>query len=315
MIDEMYHTPVLTKKVVEFLNCGTGGIFVDVTLGGGGWSEAILEACGSEGRVIGFDRDRDAIESSTERLKKYSKRFTAMNAAFSNVGNELRGVGVLEVDGIVADLGVSSHQLETAERGFSFMQEARLDMRMNRDQRTSAYDLVNKNSEKQLADMFFEFGEERFSRRIARLIVAERKNGPIDTTKQLADIVIRSVPPFTKRGKIHPATRVFQALRIVVNNELGELKSLVEDLPGFLKVGGRFVVVSYHSLEDRIVKQTFVKFEKEGDFRRVVKKPLSPEDTEIDENRRARSARLRVLERVVRDSRVLDESHPSTGSG
>lgn len=293
-----YHEPVLTKEVVGFLNCKDGGTYIDVTLGGGGWGEAILKAAKPGGRLIGFDRDINALDEARGRLAGFLQRFNAVKAKFSTFASELIKIGVGSVDGIVADLGVSSHQLEEAGRGFSFLHPARLDMRMDQTQALSAYRLVNSGGERELADWFFEFGEERFSRRIARAIVRSREEKPIETTAELADIVARAVPGKLRERRIHPATRVFQALRIVVNDEMNELKGLMKAAPELLNVGGRFAVVSYHSLEDRIVKHGFVSLEKTGRFRRITKRPVRSSEEEISINRRARGARLRVLERV-----------------
>lgn len=294
----MYHEPVFTTEVTEFLKLKSSGIYVDVTLGGGGWAEAILKGSDPDGYLVGFDRDSDAICESEKRLSEFGDRFLIIRSKFSDVSEKLKEADFDLVDGIVADLGVSSHQLNLPERGFSFSKSGRLDMRMNSDKGVSAMELVNSATEKDLADWFFKFGEERFSRRIARKIVSERKKERIETTGDLAKVVARAFPHSSGRQKIHPATRVFQALRIKVNDELNELTSLVKNLPSFLKPGGRFIVVSYHSLEDRIVKRGFLSLEKEGDFQRITKKPLKPSDEEVKINRRARSACLRVLERV-----------------
>lgn len=294
----MYHEPVLKNEIVSFLNCRSEGIYVDLTLGGGGYSEAILEAAMPGGKVVGFDRDDAAIKESETRLKKFSDRFVARKISFSQAATGLANLGIESVNGIVADLGVSSHQIDQAERGFSFSKDAVLDMRMDPQQELSAYEIVNESGAEDLANWIFEYGEERFSRRIARAIVRERQSGPIDTTGRLAEIVARAVPAAARRGRIHPATRTFQALRIVVNDELAELKSLLETMPGFLSSGGRMIIVSYHSLEDRLVKQKFLELAATGEYKRVTKKPVRPTEEETERNRRARSARLRVLERV-----------------
>lgn len=297
-MDKRWHEPVLVKEVIEFLNCKPGGIYVDATLGGGGWAEVILKASRPDGRLIGFDRDRDAIEEARRRLGGFLGRFEAVKATFSAISSELKKIGICSVNGVVADLGVSSHQLGESNRGFSFMRSARLDMRMDDSQDVTAYDIVNFAGVEGLGNLFFELGEERYSRRIARAIVREREKSPIETTEHLASIVSGAVPAAVRRGRIHPATRVFQALRIKVNDELNELKSLVETAPGLLEPGGRLIVVSYHSLEDRIVKQAFVGLSRGDEFKRVTKKPIKPAEGEILKNRRARSACLRVLERI-----------------
>lgn len=293
-----WHTPVLTKEVVEFLNCESGKTYVDVTLGGGGWSEAILAASEPDGKLIGFDKDQDALDESGKRLNKFSNRFALVRSGFSSLTAELARLGINTVDGVVADLGVSSHQLEKGDRGFSFQSDARLDMRMDQDGELSAYELVNFSKAEDLERWFFEFGEERFTKRIVRSIIERRKENPIETTKELAGIVFKAVPKGKRYGRIHPATRIFQALRIVVNDELAELRNLVESAPNILNAGGRFVVASYHSLEDRIVKHSFVNLSKNGEFRLITKKPVMAGEEEISRNRRARSVRLRVLERI-----------------
>jgi len=292
-----YHIPVLKDQVISFLNCKGNGIYLDVTLGGGGYSEAILEMSDPDGLVIGIDRDEDAIKEAGARLEKYKDRFQAKRSKFSKANLVLKELGVKSVDGIVADLGISSYHVDKDERGFSFSKDAKLDMRMDQGEEISAYDLVNHGSEEDIANWIYKYGEERYSRRIARLIVKEREKSPVETTNELASIVERAVP---RRGKekIHPATRTFQALRIVVNEELTELEKLVGEAPEMLNPGGRFLVVSYHSLEDRIVKQAFLELEKRGNFKRITRKPIRPAEEEIANNRRARSARLRVLERV-----------------
>jgi 16S rRNA (cytosine1402-N4)-methyltransferase len=293
-----YHEPVLINEVIEFLNCKSEGTYVDATLGGGGWAEAILEASKANGKLIGFDRDEEAIEESKKRLEKFSDRFSAVKAKFSEIVSELEKREISSVDGIVADLGVSSHQFDVAERGFSFSGDSTLDMRMDSEQELRAFELVNSCRAEELADWFFEFGEERLSRRVARAIVREREKSPIETTGQLANIVARALRRSPARSRTHPATKVFQALRIVVNDEVGELQSLLKTMPGFLSSGGRMIIASYHSLEDRPVKRGFLELAKSGDYRRITKKPVWPTEEEVNHNRRARSARLRVLERV-----------------
>lgn len=292
-----YHRPVLLKEMLEFLDCRPGRTYVDATLGGGGWAEAILEASSPDGILIGCDRDDDAIEESKKRLRRFGKRFIALKTKFSEISGRLAEVGVSGVNGITADLGVSSHQIDDAERGFSFIVSGRLDMRMDRSSYPSAFEIVNRAPLIDLEKWFFEFGEERFSRRIARAIVAEREKNLIEKTSELARLISAAVPSSALNRRIHPATRVFQAIRMVVNDEVVELKSLLCAAPKMLVSGGRFVVVSYHSIEDREVKSAFAVLEKEGEFKRLIKKPVRPAPAEISENRRARSARMRVIEK------------------
>lgn len=294
----MYHMPVLINEVIANLNCTDEGIYLDATLGGGGYSEAILKATSPKGKVLGFDRDKDAIIESKKRLAKYSDRFDAHQINFSNLESKLEELNIEQVQGVVADLGVSSHQLDDSDRGFSFTNNGVLDMRMNRESELSALEIVNQSKEKDLADLFYEYGEERLSRRVARLIVEERRREKIVSTGRLAEIVKRSYPAKLRRARIHPATKVFQALRIVVNNELEELSEFIKKIPVFLASGGRLIIVSYHSLEDRIVKRAFVELDNSGSYKRIVKKPIRPTDEEVMENRRARSARMRVLEKI-----------------
>lgn len=294
----MYHRPVLLDEAIDLLKCEDKKLFVDCTLGGGGHTTEILEKSGPLGRVIAFDRDENAIRESVERLKKFGDRVKFVHAQFSNSVDELKKLGIDSVDGVLADLGVSSHQFDEANRGFSFQADAPLDMRMDATNETSAEDIINSADEKELADMFFELGEERLSRRIARAIVYERQKKRITTTLELAEIVKRSYPPKMRYGRIHPATKVFQALRIFVNNELGELRTLLAEIPSHLSHGGRFVVISYHSLEDRLVKQRFNELGQTDEFRKITKKPVMPSEKEIEENRRARSAKMRCLERI-----------------
>lgn len=293
-----YHEPVLLKEVIDFLQVKADGIYVDVTLGGGGYSEAILKAGAQKTKVLGFDRDNEAIEESKERLKKFSDRFESIKSEFSSVGSKLKNLEIGLVDGIVADLGVSSHQFDAGERGFSFSEDAELDMRMDREQEPTARNIINSENAEDLANLFFEFGDERYSRRIARAILRERDKAPIETTGRLAQIVARAIPGGFKKRRIHPATKVFQALRMVVNDEMNELRSLLSTMPDLLTSGGRMIVVSYHSLEDRLVKRGFLELAGTGKYKRITKKPVRPTEDEVEQNRRARSARLRVLERI-----------------
>lgn len=288
-----YHTPVLLAEVVEGLLPRSSGLYVDATTGGGGHATEILRASTPDGRLIGLDWDDEALAASRERLSEYGARVQLLHANFVDLEAALMSVGVTAVDGVLFDLGVSSRQFDEPTRGFSFQREGPLDMRMNQRAARSAREVVNTFAESELADIFWVYGEERRSRAIARWIVAERKRGAIQTTTQLARIVERVFGP--KRGKTHPATRVFQALRIFVNDELGNLKRGLEAATRVLKSGSRMVVISFHSLEDRIVKRYFIETPA---LRIITRKPVTATEEEIEHNPRARSAKLRVAEKI-----------------
>jgi 16S rRNA (cytosine1402-N4)-methyltransferase len=249
------HEPVLLVEVLGWLKAGDGGVFVDCTTGLGGHSEAILESS-RRAEVIGLDRDQESLELARERLKRFGKRFTAIHADFKELKPVLDEMGINQVAGILADLGISSHQLQTGDRGFSFQTEAPLDMRMDRSQGVTAAKLVNTLAESELADLIFKNGEERGARRIARAIVSERRRQPVTTTTQLAQIVVRALN-VPGRWRIHPATRTFQALRIAVNGELEGLCEFVLVAAGYLRPSGRLAIISFHSLEDAIIKRAF----------------------------------------------------------
>ena len=281
-----YHTPVLLKEVVALLQPHRGGVYVDATLGGGGHATELLQASAPDGRLIGLDRDEEALVASRERLKEWGARVELVRANFGELEETLMNVGLTAVDGIVFDLGVSSRQFDEPTRGFSFQREGPLDMRMDRNTGQTARDVLNTASEKELADIFYLYGEERRSRSIAKRIVAAR---PIETTVQLADLV------GPRHGRIHPATRVFQALRIYVNDELGNLKRGLESASRVVKSGGRIAVISFHSLEDRIVKRYF---KETPTLRIITRKPVTAAEEELETNPRARSAKLRVAEQI-----------------
>ena len=316
------HHPVMPVESLAYLDAGKDGLFIDATLGLGGHTELILQA--SPGNwVIGFDRDAEAIELAEQRLVPFGQRFEAVHSDYRQVKTVLQEKGIGSVAGILADLGVSSFQFDTPERGFSFrfsgsgmdslpLPPIPIDMRMDRSQGMTAADLVNDLSERELADIIFEYGEERASRRIARLIVAERAKAAISTIGQLADIVVRAVHQ-PGHWKIHPATRTFQALRIAVNRELDGLDQFIADAVDLLEPGGRLVVITFHSLEDRIIKQGF-KFQSGqckcpsnqpvcqcGAVKRVeilTRKAVQPSEAEIASNPRARSAKLRACRKL-----------------
>jgi 16S rRNA (cytosine1402-N4)-methyltransferase len=289
------HLPVLVEEVLAALVPAGGGVFVDCTVGLGGHTRALLEA--GAGQVIGFDRDADALRVAAARLGPLASRVALIHADYRALAPELAARGVEAVSGVLADLGLSSMQLEAAGRGFSFRRDDPLDMRMDRSQGPSAAELLQHAREEEIADAIFRFGEERFSRRIARAIVAARQREPIERTGRLAEIVRRAVP---HRGhqRIDPATRTFQALRIWVNRELEGLETFVRDAAGVLHPGGRVAVISFHSLEDRIVKHTLRDLERDGRLRPLQRKPVMPGAAEVDRNPRARSAKLRAAERL-----------------
>lgn len=306
------HIPVLGPQAVAALNVQDGGVYIDGTFGAGGYTRLILAAANCT--VIGIDRDQSAIARGADLVESAKGRLTLIEDRFSALDEVARGAGFDQADGVVLDIGVSSMQLDEAERGFSFRSDGPLDMRMSR-QGPSAADVVAQASERDLANIIYQLGEERQSRAIARTIVAERARAPIETTGALADIVTRVVR--TKPGAIHPATRTFQALRIFVNEELQELCEALAAAERILKSGGRLAVVSFHSLEDRIVKTFLTERSKraqgsrhqpqmqgpEPTFTLVTKKPVAPDDAEIERNPRARSAKLRAAERTAAPAR------------
>jgi 16S rRNA (cytosine1402-N4)-methyltransferase len=294
----MTHVPVMTAEVVEHLQPQHGGLFVDCTVGLGGHARALLEAGAS--RVIGLDRDREALARARETLAPWADRVELLHADYRDLDHALIARQIQQIDGALADLGVSSLQFDAPGRGFSFQRDEPLDMRMDQSGGETAADLIARASERELADTIFQYGEERFSRRIARAIVHARGDAPIDTTGRLAAIVRRAVP---RRGfmRIDPATRTFQALRIWVNRELEGLDRFLEAAAGRLRGGARLVVITFHSLEDRIVKHTLRALERGGGaaVRILTRKPIAPSDAEVQQNPRARSAKLRAAERVA----------------
>ena len=291
------HTPVMLKEVLGYLLLPAGGCLVDCTLGLGGHAEAAATVLGEQGRIIGIDRDSDSLQVARQRLEKQPLSCSFMHEDFRKIDLILEQFGTTQVDGMLFDLGISSFQLDNPERGFSLMSEGPLDMRMDQEAAFSAYDLINSLSEKELSSILKIYGEERLHNRIARFLVAERGHHPIESTSELKDIVLKALPARYKRQKIHPATRTFQALRIAVNRELESLEIALDKCMGFLKPGGRVAVISFHSLEDRIVKHKFRMLSQKGFLNIVTKKPARPSDDEIRDNPRARSARLRVAER------------------
>lgn len=302
------HVAVMLREVIDFLGVGAGGTYVDGTLGGGGHAKAILEAMGTSGVLIGIDRDSEAVDRAREILKRYNDRIHLAVGNYTEMSNIAKRSGYAKVNGILLDIGISSWQLDDPERGFSFQKDGPLDMRMDRSCRTNAEDIINSSSEDELTRIFAEYGEEKKSRLIARRIVEERGKGKIKSTLMLAGIIEKSVK---RDGRIHPATRVFQALRIAVNGELDCLEKGLSEGLRLLDAKGRFAVITFHSLEDRIVKKFFAKHIgrmeslQQGGARHIVeqpavvpitKKPITPSEDEIAANPRARSAKLRVVE-------------------
>jgi 16S rRNA (cytosine1402-N4)-methyltransferase len=283
----------MVKEAIKVLNPIPGGIYMDATIGPGGHAEEILKLIGSEGKLIGIDRDDESLRVAQKRL--LNERLILKKGNFSDMENLLHRDGISEVDGILFDLGVSMIQMKDPERGLSFNSDNRLDMRMDREQDLSAWDIVNRYPEKELEKILREFGEERLSRKISEAIVRKRRIKPIDTCSELSGIVERL---YRTRGRVHPATKTFQALRIEVNNELDELRRGLDSSLRLLKKGGRLCTISYHSLEDRIVKHFMAQSSKRGLLRVMAKKPMTPGSEELRTNPSSRSAKLRAAEKI-----------------
>ncbi|MDH7576408.1 MAG: 16S rRNA (cytosine(1402)-N(4))-methyltransferase RsmH [Bacillota bacterium] len=315
---ELEHKPVLLAETLEMLAVREGGIYVDCTLGAGGHAREILASAGRGGRLIGIDKDQGALDRAREVLAPFPGQVTYVARDFRYLQDILRELEIFQVDGILFDLGVSTFQVLDPQRGFSYVYDAPLDMRMDQTGKITASDLVNNLNEKELAGLIFRYGEEKWARRIASMIVARRKKAPIKTTGQLVEIIKTAIPAPARRRGPHPAKRTFQALRIAVNDELtGLTQGLQAGIP-FLGPGGRIVVISFHSLEDRIVKNIFRDFAspcicthqenltcQKGILRVLTKKPLTPAAREVKLNPRARSAKLRAAERIVPVAGVL----------
>ena len=309
---EFTHKSVLLHEVTDGLAIKPNGIYVDGTLGGAGHAEQVCIRLGEQGRLIGIDQDEDAIAASTARLQKYGDKVTIVRSNYSDMVNILHELGVEKVDGITLDLGVSSFQLDTRERGFSYRMDAPLDMRMDKRQELTAAKVVNEYTETELFHIIRKYGEDRFAKNIARHIVAERQKAPIETTLRLAEIIDRSIPGRMKKQG-HPAKRTFQAIRIEVNQELNVLEQNISDMIDLLAPGGRFCIITFHSLEDRIVKGAFRTAENPctcpPDFpvcvcgniskgRVITRKPMLPSDEEMNDNPRSKSAKLRIFEHI-----------------
>ncbi|CAM3086886.1 16S rRNA (cytosine(1402)-N(4))-methyltransferase RsmH [Filibacter tadaridae] len=306
------HTTVLLREAVDGLHIKVDGIYVDCTLGGAGHSKEIAKALSNEGRLICFDQDMKAIEVAKERLKDYLGQVTFIHSNFRNLKVELKKIGITGVDGILYDLGVSSPQLDTAERGFSYNLDAPLDMRMDTSASLTAYDVVNDWSFEDLVRIFFRYGEEKFSKRIARKIEEARQVEPIRTTAELAELIKTGIPAAARRTGGHPAKRVFQAIRIAVNDELGAAEDSLTDAISLLNPGGRISVITFHSLEDRLCKTIFKEASSLPDLppnlpvipdgmepilKLITRKPIVPSEEEVEENKRSRSAKLRIVEK------------------
>lgn len=312
MAENFHHVSVLLKESVDALVTNPDGIYVDCTLGGSGHSMQIIKRLNSSGRLIGIDQDPAAIATGKERLSEAKCRIDIVKSNFRLIDSVLQDLGLEKVDGFLFDLGVSSHQLDVAERGFSYMQDAPLDMRMDPDDKVSAALVVNQYSEEELTKLIFEYGEERWAKRIAKFIVDARKTMPITTTGELVEIIKKAIPSAARRDGPHPAKRTFQAIRIEVNNELNILRETFLSAIHRLQIGGRICVITFHSLEDRITKQTFQSMAKNCicppslpicacDNKAKIKilgKAIAPSKEELEVNPRARSAKLRVAEKI-----------------
>lgn len=307
------HVSVLLDETIDGLNLKPDGIYVDGTLGGGGHSLEIVKRLSDKGRLIGIDQDGDAIEAAGERLEPYRDKVTLVRSNYSEFETILNDLNIDEVDGIVLDLGVSSYQIDNLERGFSYKSDAPLDMRMDQRQMLSAGDVVNGYTEEQLFYMIRDYGEDKFAKNIAKHIVIARKEKPIETTQELAEVIKRAIPMKIQAKGGHPAKRTFQAIRIEVNNELNVLKESLDKMIKHLKPGGRIAVITFHSLEDRIVKQKFKELEnpctcppdfpvcvcgKKPKGRVITRKPIIPNEEEVENNKRAKSSKLRIFEKA-----------------
>lgn len=308
---EFKHISVLYEETLDSLQIGDNKTFVDCTMGGAGHSKGILER-GENIHLIGIDRDPEAISASKIRLAQYLDNVTVVNDNFSNIKQILKDLGIDKIDGAVLDLGVSSYQLDNKDRGFSYMHDAKLDMRMNPNDKLSAYEVVNTYSKNELMHIFYEYGEEKWSARIAEFIEEKRNKKPIETTQELVDIIKAAIPKKARVDGSHPAKRVFQAIRIEVNNELGILKDTIYDIVECLKPGGRISIITFHSLEDRIVKKAFTEMatgcvcpksfpvcvcNRQPVVDVITKKPVLPSEKEAQENPRSKSAKLRVAQK------------------
>ena len=313
MQENFGHYSVLLNETVDSLNINPDGVYVDCTLGGAGHSNLICSRLSEKGRLIGIDRDEFALGKASERLARYGERVVLLHTNFASGAEKIKQAGFDRIDGVVADLGVSSFQLDDATRGFSYMQDAPLDMRMDRSESFTAYDVVNTYSERELGRIIDMYGEERYASSIARKIVKYREQKPIETTNELSEIIKSGIPAKNKADGPHPAKRTFQAIRIEVNGELNIIADTINSFFPMLNSGGRMAIITFHSLEDRIVKHTFLEKTvgctcpadfpvcvcgKKAEGKVITKKPILPSDEELSENPRSRSAKLRVIEKI-----------------
>lgn len=307
------HTSVLLKETVDGLNVRPDGIYVDATLGGGGHAFEVCSRLNDKGRFIGIDQDADAVEAAGKRLEGFGEKVTIIRSNYRDMKPQLHKIGIDKIDGIVIDLGVSSYQLDTADRGFSYRVDAPLDMRMDQRQKMTARDIVNGYSESELYRVIRDYGEDRFAKNIAKHIVAEREKAPIETTEQLNEIIRHAIPMKIQKTSGHPSKRTFQAIRIELNHELDVLRDSLDDMIDMLNPGGRICIITFHSLEDRIVKSAFRKNEnpctcpshfpvcvcgKVSKGKVVTRKPILPSEEEMESNSRSKSAKLRIFERA-----------------
>ena len=311
---EFKHIPVLFHEIMDIMAPQPGEVFVDCTLGGGGHSRGFLERMGDDGRLIGIDQDTNALQAAGANLAEFGDRVTYVHSNYNNLDEILNTYAPDGVDGILFDIGVSSHQLDEKDRGFSYMQDAPLDMRMNQSQKFSAWDVVNTYSEDELHRIIKEYGEERWAKRIAKFIVEFRQNKPVDTTGELVDIIKRAIPKGAREEGSHPAKRTFQAIRIEVNDELGVLTRTITVAAKHLKKGGRLGIISFHSLEDRIVKEQFrylasdcicppelpfCQCDKVSEVKILTRKPVVATQEELEANSRSKSAKFRAVQKIV----------------
>ena len=307
---DFHHIPVLFDEIIELLDCKPGHTIVDGTLGGGGHAQAVLERILPGGTLIGIDRDPDALEAASRRLHKYKDSLITVHDNFANLDSVLDKLGIAAIDGMIMDLGVSSHQLDKGSRGFSYQSDAPLDMRMDPTQTLNAHEIVNTYDERRLAKIISQYGEERWAVRIAKFIVDKR---PINTTRELTEVIKAAIPAKARRQGPHPSKRTFQAIRIEVNKELEILEGAIERAVTMLKPGGRLCIITFHSLEDRIVKNTFRKLQspctcppdspicicgKSSSVKIITRKPIIPSEHEISGNPRSRSAKLRACQKI-----------------
>ncbi|MDO9573084.1 MAG: 16S rRNA (cytosine(1402)-N(4))-methyltransferase RsmH [Candidatus Omnitrophota bacterium] len=300
MLEEKFHIPAMLHEVIDYLALVPGQVIVDATIGTGGHSFEILKSISPGGKLIGIDRDEDSLNVCRQRLSDFNSSLELVHANFVDLDQVLAKLGVDKIDGIIFDLGISTFQLKNAQRGFSFQEEGPLDMRLDKDSYISAYDLMNNLNESEISGILWNFGQERWHNRIARLLIQERAIQPIATTRQLADLVVRAIPHRYRKShyRIHPATRTFQAVRIAVNRELEIIESAIKKAVAILKTQARICVISFHSLEDRAVKQTFRQLKAEGLINIITPKPLTPLFSEIEANPSSRSSKFRVAERI-----------------